>query len=316
MKTLVLGLLMAAFGVAQKAPELLSRPTLDTVVAKVDGKNVTAGDIDHIMQGADARFMQGLKQDPLNALRQYFMMARLAEDGTKAKLDQESPLKEQMAYQRLQVLASAFINKERDYYDVTTEQIEAFYKANVGRYQSSRVKLVYIGFKPAAAPNLSPEDAAKLAFQMAHPPNDRSENDAQALAMEIVQKVRAGEDFCKLAEQHSDDPKTKQDCGTFGLVNATTSLPDNLKKVVLGLKQGEISDPIRDISGFYIVRVDGQVLRPLSDVFEPIVQELRQSHLDAYLKELQAKFQPQVLEQGFFLNPDDYMNRAREPIRK
>ena len=142
------------------------------------------------------------------------------------------------------------------------------------------------------------------------------ENDAKALAMEIVQKVRAGDDFCKLAEQYSDDPKTKQDCGTFGLVNATTSLPDNLKKVVLGLKQGEISDPIRDISGFYIVRVDGQVLRPLSDVFEPIVQELRQSHLDAYLKELQAKFQPQVLEQGFFLNPDDYMNRAREPIRK
>jgi len=135
-------------------------------------------------------------------------------------------------------------------------------------------------------------------------------------AIELHQQQNADNLFYSVLQLYSDDPKTKQDCGTFGLVNATTSLPDNLKKVVLGLKQGEISDPIRDISGFYIVRVDGQVLRPLSDVFEPIVQELRQSHLDAYLKELQAKFQPQVLEQGFFLNPDDYMNRAREPIRK
>jgi len=63
------------------------------------------------------------------------------------------------------------------------------------------------------------------------------------LADEIVRRARAGEDFCKLASQYSDDTQTKDRCGSRGLL-ATENLVPEVQEAIRALKPGETTDPI------------------------------------------------------------------------
>jgi peptidyl-prolyl cis-trans isomerase SurA len=63
------------------------------------------------------------------------------------------------------------------------------------------------------------------------------------LADDIVKRARAGEDFCKLVEDYSDDTQTKQSCGSRGLLSME-NLVKEVQLAVHALKEGETTDPI------------------------------------------------------------------------
>jgi peptidyl-prolyl cis-trans isomerase SurA len=64
-----------------------------------------------------------------------------------------------------------------------------------------------------------------------------------ALAQELVQKARAGEDFCKLVTQYSDDVSSRPACGSRGPQPFATLLPA-IQEAVRATKPGTVSDPI------------------------------------------------------------------------
>lgn len=311
MKTLLLGVALTLSAAAQLLPQ--AEPKLSTVVAVIDGKPVTAGDIDKILQGTDARFQQNLKQFPANALGQYFEMTTLAQEGEKLNLADESPLKEQLAFMRMQILASAYLTHERNALIVSEADARAFYTSHLARYTQAKVRTIFLAFKPAGLTNnsFSVEDLAKQALQAAHSANERTEADAVRLAGELVKRARGGEDFAALAKQYSDDATTKESGGDFGSISATSSLPDDIKKGVLSLKKGEVGEPIRQATGFHIFLVEDVSSQPFNDVYEPIVQEMRQTHVNDMLKAMEDRFKPVQKETGFFAQPDVFLDRAR-----
>jgi peptidyl-prolyl cis-trans isomerase SurA len=63
------------------------------------------------------------------------------------------------------------------------------------------------------------------------------------LADDIVKRARAGEDFCKLVEDYSDDTQTKQSCGSRGLLSME-NLVKEVQIAIRSLKEGETTDPI------------------------------------------------------------------------
>ena len=62
-------------------------------------------------------------------------MRYLAEEGKKLRLDEESPLKEQLEVLRMNVLAEAYFNHELNAYTPSAEEIEGYYTNNQTRYQ-------------------------------------------------------------------------------------------------------------------------------------------------------------------------------------
>lgn len=77
---------------------------------------------------------------------------------------------------------------------------------------------------------------------------------AQKKIADIAQRLKAGEDFAKLAVAYSDGQQALEG-GSLGWRKGT-ELPTVFSDVVPGLKNGQVSEPIRSGSGFHLVRLD------------------------------------------------------------
>jgi peptidyl-prolyl cis-trans isomerase C len=79
------------------------------------------------------------------------------------------------------------------------------------------------------------------------------DKDAKARIDKVEARLKAGEDFSKLAAEVSDDP-TKTRGGEVGWVHRGQLIPE-LEKAVFALKPGEFSQPVRTKFGYHIVGV-------------------------------------------------------------
>jgi peptidyl-prolyl cis-trans isomerase C len=286
--------------------------TPETVVATVGGDSVTVDDVRKMLDKAPAQLLQFFKQRPQDFIQQYFLFRYLTSEGDKLKLGEQSPLKEQLEAQRGWVIANAMVNHEQDAYNPTEQQITDFYNKNQARWQEAKIKAILVGFK-AAATAADPKDleaGAKRAFEAAHPANERSEEDAKKLAAEIVKQLRSGADFAKLVEQYSDDVTSKQSGGEFPAISPTSPYPEDLKKAIFSLNKGQVTDPVRQPTGFYIIRMEDRVLQPLNDARNTIITELRASHRNEWLTDLNRRYAPAIQKPEFFLNPEFYVQQA------
>jgi peptidyl-prolyl cis-trans isomerase C len=274
------------------------------VVLKIDGKDLTAGEIRAALANMPADFTKFYQQNPKNAIEQLYVMRYLAQEAEKAKLDQQSPMKEQLEVVRANALASAMLSYEHNHYPVSEEMIKDYYERNQAKYQQFKIKAIYVAFKPIVpAKGASIEDIARAASEAATGRTQRSEAEARMLAEDLVKQIRGGADFGKLVEQHSDDPASKAAGGDLGVVNVTSGQPAEVKRAVMALKPGEVTDPIRQLSGFYIIRVEDKTAQSLMDVYEPIIQELRQAHVNEWFAAIRTKFTAVVENPQFFARP-------------
>ena len=102
---------------------------------------------------------------------------------------------------------------------------------------------------------------------------DKSEEESAAIeeqARKVLEEVRAGGDFVKLAAQHSEDPASAADGGDLGWVTRG-QMDLEFEKGAFALKVGEISDLVKSSFGFHIIKADDREeggTRPFEDVKE------------------------------------------------
>lgn len=98
-------------------------------------------------------------------------------------------------------------------------------------------------------------------------------------ATEIVALLRAGEDFAKLASEHSLDPSNKDDAGYLGFFSAGMMV-EEFDKAAFSLEVGVFSDPVETIFGFHIIeildRIEADEIR-----FEEIRDEVKEALIES-----------------------------------
>ena len=269
------------------------------VVATVAGRDITIADVEKMVSSFNAQEMQTFQANPQFVLSQYFLFIGLAEEGEKAKLLEKSPYKEQFDQLKIQLLRNARVNEENNSYPVSTEMIDSYYKQHSAQWEQARIKVIQIAFAGQAVPaGTSAADAARQALTAAHA--KRSEADARTLADNIVKQLRGGADFVKLVDQYSEDPVSKAAHGDFGVIKSLSDYPADLKTAVFALKAGEISDPIRQPTAFYIVRVEEKGTHPVDDLRETIVQAIRNEHMNQWMKDMNTSHQAVIKDQDYF----------------
>lgn len=77
------------------------------------------------------------------------------------------------------------------------------------------------------------------------------EEDVRRLSERMVQQIRSGADFSAIARQFSRS-RSALNGGDIGWIRAGQSDPE-IDQVLIALKPGQVSDPIRTLSGVYIV---------------------------------------------------------------
>jgi peptidyl-prolyl cis-trans isomerase D len=85
--------------------------------------------------------------------------------------------------------------------------------------------------------------------------DDRSEEEALALARELHQRIRDGEDFEALAAEYSDDPGSADRGGDLGFATRETYVPA-FEKALFALEQGELSEPVSTDFGVHLIRLE------------------------------------------------------------
>jgi len=135
---------------------------------------------------------------------------------------------------------------------------------------------------------------------------NRTEEQARKRAEEILQKVRSGADFAKLAKEFSDDPGSKQNGGSLGDIPrsqiAMLFVPE-FAKAVEALQPGQVSDLVKTEYGFHIIRLDGvkpnvpaDFEKNKAEYAKQYVETLRNAKWQQYLAQLRRTARIEILD--------------------
>jgi len=260
----------------------------DTVIAEVGGKKLTAAELDQLIAILPPQYQQAIRQQPQQYLNQVFLMKRLAEDAEKAGVDKQSPFKEQLEFGRLQVLSTAELTNINNNIKVSEEDKQKYYKDNPDKFKSVKVKVIYVAFNPT--PGKGTSGASQLP----------TEAEAQAKIVRLRTQVLGGKDFGEVARESSDDKSTAAKDGDFGVIKQGSAYPEEIKKAVFELKQGEVSAPVRQPNGFYLIRAEEISTEPFDDVRIQILQDVRRDRFQEFMKGLQSQYTVKVENPAYF----------------
>lgn len=152
---------------------------------------------------------------------------------------------------------------------VTEEDVRAYYDENKHRFKMPRqFKASHILVK------VDPSATAK------------TKEELKQKARELASRAQQGEDFYNLAYYNSDD-RTRYVGGDLGYFHKG-QMVSKFEKGVLELEPGEISDPVRTMYGWHIIKlVEDNPSRQMSyeTMREKLRQKLEKEQRDAYYEE-------------------------------
>jgi len=261
----------------------------DTVVATFeDGRNITAGELTSFLAAMPPNMAQAARRDRKAFVQQFALMHRLSEMAEKAKLDQQSPTREALAFNRMYLLMNSQLHEVLTTINVPPAEVESFYNANKERFKQAKVKAIYITFSanpPAAGAN---------------EPKHLTEAEAQAKIAKLRDAIAGGADFVKMVKGNSEDPTSAAKDGDFGTLRSTDNLPDAIRTAIFALKAGEVSQPVKQPNGFYLFRAEEVATQPLAEVQEAVLNELKQGHFKQWMDEVTRGLNLKIQNEGFF----------------
>lgn len=235
----------------------------DAVVAKIGDMKIMRSDFKRMTDYYDADKQKALEQKPqmkqnlLKLFVQTYVISKLARD---KGFDREPGVKEQLEMLLNNFLSTEYIRKEIiSKIMVTEKDMEAYYKVNKDAFKTPElVSARHILIK--AYQTASAEEKAK----------------AREKAETLLKRIKAGEDFVKLAEEFSDDAGSKAKGGDLGF-SARGRLVPAFEQAAFSLKPGELSGIVETDFGYHIIRVDERkesVHEPFDKVKDKVYEKL------------------------------------------
>ncbi len=230
-------------------------------------------------------------RQPRQVLDQFALFQKIASEAEKAKLDEQSPYREQIADARRQILVNAQVNAATSQVEVSSADQKKFYDGNKARYTGARAKVIFIS-QTSVTKGLVDQQVTAT----------RSPEQSLELANEIVSKLAKGEDFVGLAKQYSDDAETSGKGADFpDLVRPTSAtVPQNIRDAILASKAGDIVGPLRHDTGYYVFRIDSIEVIPYDMVKDEIYKELKDLGLRAWLDQTKAGATVVIENEAYF----------------
>ncbi|NOZ69521.1 MAG: hypothetical protein GXP46_09850, partial [Deferribacteres bacterium] len=217
---------------------------LELQEARKMGLSVSDAEIDSAVEDIRRKF----------DLTEEALMASLRAEGMSLE-DYRARLKEQ-------ILISKVVNYAiKSRIVITDREIRQYYEANKEKFTGKeKVKIRQIFF---AAPA---DDSQKAAVE--------------ARAREVMQRLKKGEDFARLAIQFSEGP-SRQFGGDLGYISRGSALRE-VEDVAFALKTGEVSKPFWSPAGLHIIKVEDRIE---ADGMEKAREKIKISFLKRHLSQ-------------------------------
>ncbi|HXM90052.1 MAG TPA: peptidylprolyl isomerase [Candidatus Dormibacteraeota bacterium] len=150
---------------------------------------------------------------------------------------------------------------------ITDQDVAEFYNANKAQFNVAepQFRIAQIVVTPRKEP------------QIRNRKNDDATNEAEAQrkVKMLMDRLNSGADFAQLAMDYSEDMNSAATGGDMGYVpeSALNQSDPALKKMVLGMKPGQVSQPIQLKEGYRILKLITRESPGLRGLSEPQVQQ-------------------------------------------
>ena len=244
-------------------------------------------DFDDFIKGNPrfAQQAQGPQREDLK--RQFGEFKVLAERAQKERLDQDDVTRLQLLLVRSQILQGAYVSElQKDSEKLIAEgDVDRYFTDHAGDFDEVRVRHILISTQP---PPPDDPDSPKT-DKSGEKPKQLTKEEARAKAQQLLDRVRKGEDFAKLAEQYSDDPGSKSKGGEYDFFGKGRMVPE-FEQAAFALKPGEVSEPVETQFGYHIIKLEerrsAQPPSADSKVKQEIEEKVKDEKLQSRLKEI------------------------------
>jgi len=267
----------------------------DDVLAKIGDREVTIADLNKTIGYLDPQKQQIVEQNPQlkeQFLRQLVQSIVITDLAKKAGYDKKTDIVEKLKFFNDSYLANEYLKREvADNITVSDDDVKAFYNARLDDFKTPemvRVRHILIGV-----------DAGD---------SEEEKQKAKEKAEDILNKIKAGEDFTKLALEFSDDTTTKQKGGDLGFISRGR-LVKPFEDAAFALKPGQVSDIVETQFGYHIIKCEEKKdagVESFDNVKDSLkqkmIQERTQSevlkYIDNAIKEAGVEFHTELLTEG------------------
>ncbi|MDX9689384.1 MAG: peptidylprolyl isomerase [Alphaproteobacteria bacterium] len=257
----VVALLMGAVAVPVIAAD--KAPSGDPVVARVNGSEIKRSDIVHELQAMGPQAAQlPIQIIYPQVLEKAVVTKMLADKGYAEKIQNSKEVKDRLKSAEAQIVADIYVRQTIEP-KITDEKIKK-------RYDELSAK-----FKP--------EDEVRARHILV--PTEKE-------ATEILEKIKGGADFAKLATEKSKDTGSAKQGGDLGYF-PRTAMVKPFAEASFAMKVGDISEkPVKSDFGYHIIKVEDRRKSsppPLAEVKDQIMNQVGQEMVSDMVKNMKAK---------------------------
>lgn len=250
---------VAALALGMGALHAQEKKADDKVVAKVNGEAITEKDVEIALPDVLAEYPNlDAKQQKEITLDFLIEMKAAAQKAKAEKIDGSEEFKRRLSYVRERVLMQELLAKvAKD--GVNDAKIKAFY--------DEQVKAI------------KPVEEVRARHVLVEGEED---------AKKIIARVKAGEDFGKIAKEVSKDPGSGAEGGDLGYFTKDRMVPE-FAEAAFAAKVGDVAGPVKSQFGWHVIKVEDRRTKPvptLDQVKDRIAQGLAGKAQGEYIKTL------------------------------
>lgn len=199
----------------------------------------------------------------------------LADEARRRKLDQSSDFQLQNKFRIDDLLARYAQNAINDGIQIDDAALHEYYQIHMWDYGRAHARQILIRTQGSSVP-LKPGA------------EDLTDEQALAKAQELIKRIKAGEDFGKLAAAESDDAGTAANSGDLGWFSKGQIAP-SVEEAAFHLQTGQISDPVKTAFGYHIIQVLAEEFKTFDEVKAELEKKVRSQKLQQAMDDLQKK---------------------------
>jgi len=217
----------------------------DHVIAKVNGTDITEADVSMALMDLGDSIQQIPEAQRHEYAVTYIIDLRLgAKAARDAKLSDDADFKRRLGYQTDRMLFEEYSAAQAKK-AVTDESMRALYTETVK--------------------NLKPETEIRASHILV---------ETEDQAKDIVKRIKAGEDFAKLATELSKDPGSGQQGGDLGFFTKERMVPE-FSAAAFALAPGQVSDPVKSQFGYHVIKLVDKREKPVP-TYEEVKDQIEQ----------------------------------------
>lgn len=242
------------------------------VIATVDGKPFTQMELQMLLVTMTKAQQDAVRSNPVEALRMYGWLKKMATLAEKEGLDKESPFQQRIEMNRLTILSEAIIQRQEQNDVLPPETLKGYYERMKDQFSTAKLKLIYLPFA-----------------------NATEELQAKKKADELYAKLKAGADFVALVKEHSKDQTSREKDGDYPPVKRSDDIPESVKQTIFGLKPGGISQPLRLPNGYYLFQLVSVAEQGFDEVKDKLYLDVKQQRSREWMQKMRTSVEVKVV---------------------